>query len=298
MASLSTFELYKHLGSGGAELSDEQVHDIQAVVWEMAQKVIALCDKEGIPYILDGGSCLGAIRHAGFIPWDDDMDISILRKDYDRFLHIVERDLGDDFWIHAPDFTHDYGLPMIQLRLKGTTLRGKDDFAGNEFGIPLDIFVIENMFDNSLLRAVHGLACNCVGFLQVCKKTSDFYEHFKTITAASPEARKSVNFRKAIGKTLFWTSLDRVTHFTIKVYSLCKNDKSKYVSFPSGRKHFFGEMHEREVLMPPSEAVFEDAVVSVPNDPHRYLEELFGPDYLLVPEENDRERHVVLEFSM
>lgn len=298
MAPFSTFELYKHLDRYGVTLSTEQVKEVQSIVWSMAQEVIAICEEEQIPYMLDGGSCLGAIRHEGFIPWDDDMDISILRADYERFIEAIERRLSDRYWIHTPEHTHNYGLPMLQLRLKGTIFQGKDDFYGDEFGVPLDIFVIENTFNNPLGRWLHGFACNFVGFLQVCKKTNSFYPYMSQLVGESREGMKSLKLRSAIGKCLFWWSLDDVSHLTMRIYSLCKNDKSKYVSFPSGRKHFFGELNPRDMLIPPSEAAFEGRTVKVPNRPHEYLNSLFGDDYMVVPEESEREHHVLVRLEL
>lgn len=298
MSGLSTFELYKHLDSTGVELSQGQVRQVQEIVWSLAQRVIDVCDSEGIPYMLDGGSCLGAVRHGGFIPWDDDMDMSILRADYERFLVAVRREMGQDCWIHTPEDTHNYGLSMVQLRLKGTVLRGKDDFYGGEWGVPLDIFVIENAFDNPVARVAHGIACNAAGFLQACKKTWAFRDHFKGIVGDSGAGRKSVRLRSAVGRCLFWASLDQVTRFTVNVYSLCGNGTSRYVTFPSGRGHYFGEMHERDVLMPPSKELFEGREVSMPAEPARYLSELFGSDFMELPPEDARERHVVLQLSL
>ena len=279
-------------------LGDAQVKQVQSVVWSMAQEVIALCDDNGIPYMLDGGSCLGSLRHGGFIPWDDDMDISVLRRDYNRLVELLREELSDRYWVHTPEETQNYGLPMMQLRLKGTVLKGKDDFDSDECGVPLDIFVIENTFDALPLRMLHGFACTGAGFLQVCRKTAIYSSHFESLVANDQGALRNVRIRAALGRVFFWVSLDQATRFTMFVYSLCRDDESGYVSFPSGRGHFFGELNRRELLMPPSKGVFEGREVSLPHMPGEYMTSLFGDDYMSLPPEEKREHHAVLEINL
>mgnify|MGYP000078509559 CR=1 FL=1 len=70
------------------------VRDVQLVLLEMLKDIDALCKKHNIRYWLTGGSALGAVRHKGFIPWDDDADIGMLREDYEKFQRVVH-ELGD-----------------------------------------------------------------------------------------------------------------------------------------------------------------------------------------------------------
>lgn len=77
---------------GGYDLKE-----IQHVMAEMMAAIDQVCRKNNIRYILDGGTMLGAIRHKGFIPWDDDLDIAMPRDDYERFMAIANRELGDSY---------------------------------------------------------------------------------------------------------------------------------------------------------------------------------------------------------
>ncbi|MBQ3527690.1 MAG: LicD family protein [Clostridia bacterium] len=82
--------------------------DVQNVMLEMMADIHRVCKKHGINYILDGGSMLGAVRHKGFIPWDDDLDIAMLRDDYIRFTEIANKELDKKYVFQCNENTKEY----------------------------------------------------------------------------------------------------------------------------------------------------------------------------------------------
>lgn len=94
---------------------------LQNVQLEILTKVADLCEKHGIKYYLIGGTLLGAIRHGGFIPWDDDIDIAMYRDDYDRFLNIADKELGEKFFIQYCHTDEEYQRYITKVRLNGTS---------------------------------------------------------------------------------------------------------------------------------------------------------------------------------
>ena len=90
------------------------VRDVQEVLLEMLKDIDDLCQKHKIPYFLNGGSALGAVRHKGFIPWDDDADIAMMYEDYLKFLEIV-KELPEVYVVHCFEFNEKYNvlIPII-----------------------------------------------------------------------------------------------------------------------------------------------------------------------------------------
>ena len=148
---LSTFDIFKNIESDEVIiLSEEQLETLKKTLLTMLKDVIEVCEKNNITYSLGGGSVLGAVRHKGFIPWDDDIDLNMSREDYDKFVIAFEKEYGYKYWIHTPEKTKNYNLLFARIRLKGTALITRDDFDNEECGVPLDIFIIENTFDNKI----------------------------------------------------------------------------------------------------------------------------------------------------
>ena len=83
------------------------VRDVQLVLLEMLKDIDEICRKHQIPYWLNGGSALGAVRHQGFIPWDDDADIAMMQSDFKRFIEVLKVELPKEEYIFQCYYTHD-----------------------------------------------------------------------------------------------------------------------------------------------------------------------------------------------
>lgn len=263
---------------------------------KIAADVIQICERENITYMLGGGTCLGAVRHHGFIPWDDDMDINILGSDYDRFRKCFLREYGDKYWLHDCN-TSKYDRSPPRVRLKGSIFRSRDDMDNDECGFFVDIFRLENTFDNKLLRTLHGVLCMGMGFALSCRC---FYKNramMMQIAKAEPSVKGVFRVKIALGWLLSFLPADAWMRGTVRCYGLCKNNDSKYVCFPSGRKHYFGEMYRREDMVNTVKMPFEGHQWCVPRDYDGYLRNLYGPDYMTPPPGKDRESHLLLELK-
>lgn len=121
---------------------------------ELLQFVNFVCSKYNLKYYAMGGTLLGAVRHHGFIPWDDDIDIAMFRSDYERFVQLAQFEVTEPFFIQSPETENDYALSHIKIRNSHSTGAAKYDF---EFtynkGVFIDVFPMDNIPDDSEERA-------------------------------------------------------------------------------------------------------------------------------------------------
>lgn len=116
----------------------DKLHNIQLGI---AAEVKRICEKNDISYFIIAGTLLGAVRHQGFIPWDDDIDIGMLRADYDRFLSCASEDLSEDLFLQSWHSDEGFGLPLAKVRRNATQITEEVSKAtAGHKGIFLDIF--------------------------------------------------------------------------------------------------------------------------------------------------------------
>ncbi len=280
-------------------MDEKTLAKLKLTLKEMLEDFIYVAEKYSLHYTMSGGSVLGTVRHQGFIPWDDDIDINIPREDYNIFLKVFEKELGSKYIILDPYTSHNHGMTLAQMKKKGTVYRSFNELSKEraDCGICIDLFIIENTFDNCFLRNVHGILCLAFGYATTCKKTSHDIQLLDNYLEKGTKAEMTFKKKAAIGKLFFWISLDRLVRVTIKCYSLCKNNHSKYVTIPTGRKHFFHEMHLREELCESVEMPFEDIMVKIPKGYKAYLTSLYGEDYMSLPPSGKRENHPLMEID-
>ena len=125
---------------------------------ELLKKLDEVCKKNNLRYFGDSGTLLGAVRHNGFIPWDDDIDVVMLREDYDKLIEIGNKEFNDPFFLQSAYSDTGYYREHAQLRNSNTS--GILVYEGNsvEFnqGIFLDIFPLDEISSSAIER---GLKC-------------------------------------------------------------------------------------------------------------------------------------------
>jgi len=145
-------------------LTDLQLKQLQAIQLDMLLEVKRICEKYNIKYSLIGGTLLGAVRHKGYIPWDDDADVGMLRKDYEKFRTICEKELDSEKYYFQDDRnTEGYRWGYGKLRRKNTLFL-RENQRHLDFGqeIFIDIFPIDYAPDDMLRRRLHMFHCFCV----------------------------------------------------------------------------------------------------------------------------------------
>lgn len=146
------------------EITPEQLRQIQMIELEMLVEVDRICRKCGIHYNIIAGTLLGAVRHGGFIPWDDDADVAFLRPEYEKFRIACETELDTTrFYFQDHRNTSGYRWGYGKLRRKGTLFfREHQEHMPYEQGIFIDIFPLDNVPDNYFFRCLHNFHCFCI----------------------------------------------------------------------------------------------------------------------------------------
>ena len=138
-------------------LSNEDLRKLQLTQLQIAVEVAKLCEAHQIPYFLFAGTALGARRHGGFIPWDDDLDLGMLRADYDRFLSLA-KDGGLPDHLYVQDWLDDphVAAPFAKVRWNDTVMVEEwSQHTGGHKGIFIDIFPLDSIPDETVPRLLH-----------------------------------------------------------------------------------------------------------------------------------------------
>ncbi len=244
----------------------------QAVLLELLEVFHAICEKHKIPYQLFAGTALGAVRHGGFIPWDDDLDIIMLRPDYERFLSVAPRELAGDAYYLQAEFSPHWPMFFSKLRKNGTTCleRYIPKDPQMHHGVYIDIFPCDNLSDRALVRRLQFAAS-------------------KVVIAKGLHRRGYLTSSR--GKKLFMALCSciplRPMHALVR---LGGRNKTKMVhSFLAAAKRYEKNIYPRAWLENSVLADFAGGQYPLSKDADALLRLLYG-DYMTLPPKEERER--------
>ncbi len=143
------------------ELDDVTLRRLQMIELELLAEVHRICEKCGIHYNIIAGTLLGAVRHKGFIPWDDDADVAMMRPEYEKFRKICRTELDRTrFYFQDQRNTPGYRWGYGKLRRKNTLfLRERQEHMPYNQGVFIDIFPLDYVPHNMILRRLHNMRC-------------------------------------------------------------------------------------------------------------------------------------------
>lgn len=143
-----------------------KLEELKSIQLEILNTVVAFCDKNDIHYWLDSGTLLGAVRHKGYIPWDDDIDIGMLRSDYEKFISTFNRS-GDRYRCCTFNNTPNFPFGFAKVIDVQTELYEPSKEKGLKISINIDIFVYDNApSDAVLLKKMYDKGDRCIAWLR------------------------------------------------------------------------------------------------------------------------------------
>lgn len=278
-------------------LSSDQLDELHNALFEILLDVKAVCEDNDISYFLCGGTALGAIRHKGFIPWDDDLDIMMLRSEYEKFRNCFRKQYSEKYLLAEPldkDYTNK--KPKIYLKksvFKEVVYAGLPDKYNRLF---IDIFPIENVPSSKILRRINGALYD---FTFIAASLAADYKYPSPIILE--KCKEDATLRKYYYTRL---KIGRVFHLLGGMeFYLSLTEKLSHVNRVTGVTAMPSAKDYNRIVLPLEmfkesvEVEFNGVLFPVPKDYDRYLTHLYG-DYMKLPKEEDRRIHSSAEFKL
>ncbi len=258
---------------------------LHKVDMDIVKEVVRICDAHGLKYYMLGGTMLGAIRHKGFIPWDDDIDLGMPRDDYEAFLEMAEKELPDYF--RVVNYRNDPDYQYYITRVQDTQTRVVEERIGNDSKYTcasIDIFPIDGTPNNPIARKIY--------FFRVL-----YHRALMSLCYKDSIDRKRKRSTKE--KLLLWV-MERipVEKLTTPYKQKCKIDKllrSQKVEGSAYIGNIMGAYRTREIV--PADYYgegayypFEDMELRGMAKADEYLTFTYG-DYMQLPPEDQRKTH-------
>lgn len=253
-----------------------ELRQLQLLQLEIAKEIKRICDKNKIEYFLVGGTLLGAVRHKGFIPWDDDLDIGMKKPEYDRFIECCKNNLSERYELQTWDCDSLYGYPFAKIRMKGTHQREIIIPASSSHdGIWVDVFPYYNV-SKELCNKKWLTSMNLISKLYLIKCG---YE-INNITS-NMKSRMINRLLVIYSRTLDSDAIRR------KYISRLERVEGRGTLLECDGRFTGAFVFDEKLFSQMVEISFEGCLFSAPARYREYLAKAYG-DYMKFPPENER----------
>lgn len=263
----------------------DEIERLRQLQIDILLEIKRICDENDIQWFMTDGTFLGAVRHKGFIPWDDDIDIGMLQSEYERFISTAPKQLSDKFYLDCYQTNKNCSHVFSKVRLKGTVYcESKASASEKHNEIFVDIFPYYYVSDNKKVRHREANLHNIFKQLVVIKNKVQPWkgESISKMIKFIP-LRIAANF---INKAFLWKK--------IIAY------QTKYKSSGFVSPQFMGYMgkivYPAEIFCDIKKIRFEKYMFNAIKDADTYLTITYG-DYMKLPPENERKTHQILKLD-
>lgn len=255
------------------EFAEEKkaINQIQNCIFPIMCEIDAFCRERDIRYYLCAGTCLGAVRHQGFIPWDYDADIMFPREDYEKFIHEYYNDSKRSYEIGTLETDPKWKRQFGRIWDKKTVLKHRN-LQDIDVGACVDLFPIDGFPNNKLMRTIYLKRMRLLEFLAFNSEKKRFHEqeHFVVIKKALQLLIKPIGWR----------------FFSLRMNKLAQQyafDSSRYAGVGIDPGYGKKEIMDKAVFEKSKEITFNGVQMFIPAMYDKYLKNLYG-DYLKIPE--------------
>jgi len=262
------------------ELSKDEIQD---ELYQTIRDIDAYCDSWGIKYYMIGGTLLGAIRHGGFIPWDDDIDIAMRRDDYEKFISLWnEKENNNERYFlqnYRCDKTSMHTLTRVMIRNTHIVVNGADNVHPKRSNLFIDIFPLDVVPDNEEARANQRkelLKLKRIYLYKINTSSKSKYKHFMK------------ECLKLLLAPISFTSLAKKYDRIAQKYN---GSGGSRICSMSSQYDYNKQAMDESIYGEPIKIAFRDAMLYAPAKTDEYLKTLYG-DYMKLPPESKRVFHI------
>lgn|SRR5690625_797717 len=278
------------------ETTSEEVRSRQL---KILLEIDSLCKAQDIKYVLFAGTLLGAVRHSGFIPWDDDIDVAMTRHEYNRFLQACQKHLSSDFFLQSFRTDPEYFNQHVRIRLNNTVfMQGQYKEFEMHHGIFVDVFPFDNAFPNNPARRLKHITS--IRFVRFISKLFNYGTN-KRFVASHPSIFKRLSYR-VLHPLLRIFPKHRINYFYERQITKMNSFNSKFcthLTWRMSQKYYGAYMAEKSFFDDTIALNFEGHNFPAPKNYDKWLTSIYG-DYMTPPPKRYRKPHhgvIRIEFN-
>ncbi len=258
------------------------LRDLQLLLLDSMKEIHSFLVQNSITYYIIAGTFLGSIRHGGFIPWDDDIDIAMMREDYEKFTKIAPQQLNPQkYFIQNSKSDVDFWYPLSRICIKDTFL----DYAPESHlhyckNVYIDVFPLDNVPEDLV----------CQNMQEKRLKRLIRLAHYKYYSILPHNNSFQIFLKWLISKTLSFYPLRSVEDKIQKEMTRFKDMDTKCVCSMASHYSYKKQTMPRDYYAPPRLYKFEDTELYGPSKAEEYLSQLYGDHYMSIPEKDKRRK--------